>query len=207
MPRDKTASHDRIVKAAMAEFLEKGYQRASMKSVADTVGMTSAALYRHFSDKQDMFAALVQPAIDAMNIWVEHHMQMSWGALDDPDPSKMWDFNSELNDAQLILDVMYAQPDAFRLLLFRSTGTPFEGFLHRIIEENTDDMMEFVSFCKKRNYPTRDLSRDEMHMLVTAYTMAITEPLAHGYSRDTAEKYLRTIIEFFTPGWRMVTGL
>ena len=61
MPRDKTASHEKIVDAAMREFQEKGYEQASMKAVADAVGMTSAALYRHFENKQDMFASLVQP--------------------------------------------------------------------------------------------------------------------------------------------------
>ena len=59
MPRDKTASHEKIVEAAMREFQEKGFEQASMKAVADAVGMTSAALYRHFASKQDMFAALV----------------------------------------------------------------------------------------------------------------------------------------------------
>lgn len=43
MPRDKTASHEKIVDAAMREFQEKGYEQASMKAVADAVGMTSAA--------------------------------------------------------------------------------------------------------------------------------------------------------------------
>ena len=52
MPRDKTASHERIVAAAMREFLEKGFEQASMKAVADAVGMTSAALYRHFENSR-----------------------------------------------------------------------------------------------------------------------------------------------------------
>ena len=63
MPRDKTQAHEKIVKAAMHEFLTKGFEQASMKSIADAVGMTSAGLYRHFKDKQDMFAELVKPGI------------------------------------------------------------------------------------------------------------------------------------------------
>ena len=69
MPRDKTASHEKIIAAAMREFLEKGFEQASMKSVAEAVGLTSAALYRHFESKQDMFAALVQPAVDTLDAW------------------------------------------------------------------------------------------------------------------------------------------
>ena len=81
MPRDKTASHEKIVDAAMREFQEKGYEQASMKAVADAVGMTSAALYRHFENKQDMFAALVQPALDELESWKEKHIASSYDLL------------------------------------------------------------------------------------------------------------------------------
>ena len=71
----------KIVDAAMREFQEKGYEQASMKAVADAVGMTSAALYRHFENKQDMFAALVQPALDELESWKEKHIASSYDLL------------------------------------------------------------------------------------------------------------------------------
>ena len=81
MPRDKTASHARIVPAAKAEFLERGFQEASIRSIAARAGMTSAALYRHFRDKEDMFAALVEPAVQEMSTWLDGHMSRSRDAL------------------------------------------------------------------------------------------------------------------------------
>lgn len=207
MPRDKGESHEKIIAAAMREFQERGFQQASLKAVADSVGMTSAALYRHFKSKQDMFASLVQPAVDIVNTWIGSHIEQSESALKDFQSDMLWDFDSSLSDARMILDVMYTQPDTFRLLLFRSAGTPYENTLHNIIEEATTHMMEFVLMCRERGYPAKLLSRDEMHILVTAYLMALVEPLAHGYSKDAAEQYLRTMTEFFTPGWRMITGL
>lgn len=207
MPRDKTASHEKIVKAAMEEFLTRGYEQASMKAVADAVEMTSAALYRHFASKQDMFAALVQPALDALEAWTGEHEEMSFAMLDMVDPAQLWDFDGGMNDAGMVLDVAYRQPDVFRLLFFRSAGTPYENYVHDIIESATDQMMAFVMMCRQHGYPAKELSRSEMHMLVTTYTMAMLEPLEHGYSRDEAEKYLRMISDFFTPGWRMITGI
>lgn len=207
MPRDKTASHEKIVKAAMKEFLEKGYERASMKSVADEVGMTSAALYRHFANKQDMFAALVQPVVDAIQEWTRSHTQMSVEAVNVSEISQIWDFDSGISDARLVLDVLYDMPEVSVLLLFRSAGTPYESFLHDIVESSTDSMMSFVELCRNQGYPAKDMARDEMHMLVTAYTTAMVQPLEHGYSRQEAERYLRLMMEFFVPGWRMVTGL
>lgn len=207
MPRDKTASHEKIVTAAMQEFLEKGFEQASMKAVADAVGMTSAALYRHFVNKQDMFAALVQPAVDALYTWEKQHIASSYKVMEQNTAGCMWDFEDEYNDARMVLDVMYQQPEVFRLLLYRSEGTPYENFAHDMIEQATDRMMDFLRDCKEQGYPVRDVQRDEMHMLVSGYCAALLQPIEHGYDKADAERYLRTIIDFFTPGWQMITGL
>lgn len=207
MPRDKTFSHEKIVEAAMREFQEKGFEQASMKAVADAVGMTSAALYRHFAGKQDMFAALVQPAVDAMTAWREKHIASSYDILEQDSSEMMWDFNNEYNDARVILDVMYQQPEAFRLLICCAAGTPYENCVHDLIEQSTDEMMRFLQSCKVRGIAVREVQRDEMHMLVSAYSAALLQPIEHGYDRADAERYLKTIVDFFTPGWRMITGL
>lgn len=207
MPRDKTASHEKIVEAAMNEFQEKGFEQASMKAVADAVGMTSAALYRHFESKQDMFAALVQPAVDALAAWKDHHVAASYELLNLEDRSAIWDFGGETSDAGMVLDLMYRQPEVFRLLLFRSAGTPYESYFHNMVEESTDEMMRFLQFCKAKGVPVREIARDEMHMLVSAYCSALIQPIEHGYDKADAERYLKTIVDFFTPGWRLITGL
>lgn len=211
MPRDKTQSHEKILAAAMQEFLQKGFEGASMKDVADAVGMTSAALYRHFDDKQAMFTALVQPAADALAEWTKKHVDTSYSLLDGGDIKQitdaMWNFETQMSDVHMVLDVMYEQPDAFRLLLCCSAGTAFEGFLHDKVEEATDQMMEFLSHCIERGLRARDVKRDEMHMLVSAYFSALVQPIEHGYALSDAKRYLNTMQDFFTPGWRLILGL
>ncbi len=63
MPRDKTESHEKIIEAAVKEFMEYGFENASMRRIASEVGVTVGALYRHFPNKEEMFAALVEPTI------------------------------------------------------------------------------------------------------------------------------------------------
>lgn len=210
MPRDKTASHEKIIAAAMREFLEKGFEQASMKSVADAVGMTSAALYRHFASKQDMFVALVQPAVEALEVWKEKHVAASYDVLEQGSSETMWDMwdlEGESSDVSMVLNVMYQQPETFRLLLCCSAGTPYENYVHDMIEQSTDEMMHFLQVCLAQGIPAREIQRDEMHMLVSAYCAALVQPIEHGYDKADAERYLKTIVDFFTPGWRMITGL
>lgn len=207
MPKDKTKSHEKIVEVAMKEFLEKGYEKASMKDVAIKVGMTSAGLYRHFESKEDMFKKLVQPAIDSIEKWSEEHVSSSYQEMRSKETEDMWSLEGDNNDTRMILDVMYRNPNLFRLLLFKSQGTPYENYLHDFIESTTDRMMQFLKDSKKQGYKPQKISRNEMHMLVSAYTSALVQPIEHGYTKKEAEKYFKTVIEFFTPGWRKVTGL
>lgn len=51
-------THDRILKAAIDVFYEKGVERATLENIATSAGMTRGAIYWHFKNKLDLFAAL-----------------------------------------------------------------------------------------------------------------------------------------------------
>lgn len=64
---DNTSSHldqetwRQILTAAKELFLAKGYKGVSMKEIADTIQVTSAALYYHFpKGKEDLFTRMIQ---------------------------------------------------------------------------------------------------------------------------------------------------
>ena len=154
-----------------------------------------------------MFAALVQPAVDALEAWKQRHIASSYQVLEQDHPEIMWEYEGDLSDAGMVLDLMYQQPETFRLLLCRATGTPYEKYVHDLIEQSSDQMMLFLQSCKARGLPVREVRRDEMHMLVSAYCTALLQPIEHGCDKADAERYLRTMIDFFTPGWQLITGL
>ena len=78
MPRDKSASHIKIMAAAKAEFLEMGYENASMRSIGNRCQMTAAGIYRHCKDKEDLFYQLVSPAEERLE--KDLHSTMASGA-------------------------------------------------------------------------------------------------------------------------------
>lgn len=49
----------RILQVARAAFVERGYAAVSMQEIADAAGLTKAAIYYHFRDKQELFEAVV----------------------------------------------------------------------------------------------------------------------------------------------------
>lgn len=76
------------------------------------------------------------------------------------------------------------QPEVFRLLLCCSAGTPYESFAHDMVEQATDRMMDFLRDCKAQGYPAREMQRDEMHMLISGYCAALTNPSSMDMTRQ-----------------------
>lgn len=55
-----------IIEAAAAVFSERGYHAASMEEIAAAVGITAAALYRHFPNKYALFAEVADLMVDGL---------------------------------------------------------------------------------------------------------------------------------------------
>ncbi|WP_367714334.1 helix-turn-helix domain-containing protein (plasmid) [Nitratireductor sp. GISD-1A_MAKvit] len=73
MPRDATATRNRIVKTASRLFYGKGIRAVSMDAVAERTGVTKKTLYYHFRSKDDLVTAYLasrdQPNIDLFAKW------------------------------------------------------------------------------------------------------------------------------------------
>ena len=54
MPRDKTVTYEKIIRCMKEEFLAFGYAKASLNRVSAKVGITTAGLYKHFKNKEDL---------------------------------------------------------------------------------------------------------------------------------------------------------
>jgi AcrR family transcriptional regulator len=56
-PKTKS-TRERILDVALDLFIEKGYDKTSLREIAEPLGFTKAALYYHFASKEDILMAL-----------------------------------------------------------------------------------------------------------------------------------------------------
>lgn len=59
--------HAKILCEAARLFVAKGYNGISMREIAEALGVTKAALYYHFKDKQDLILAIFNDYLDEMD--------------------------------------------------------------------------------------------------------------------------------------------
>ncbi len=203
MPRDKSLSHEKVKQAIKEEFLEKGYENASIRSIGARAGMTSAGLYRHYVDKEAMFNAMVDPLIDSIKGWTRKHTSKKYNLMDGGAKNEEL-FGETFID--MIKEVILPKRDEFILLISRSGGTKYENFLHDYVEDNQKQFSEAIRYLKENGYPARELCEEELHMLLSAYLTACFEPIIHDYDDAKIEQYLNTVQEFFMPGWLRIMG-
>jgi len=78
-PKD---TRERILDVATDLFIEIGYDKTSLREIAERVGVTKAALYYHFESKEAIFRTLLQPVLDlqyeVVKLIPEHPSPEDW---------------------------------------------------------------------------------------------------------------------------------
>ena len=201
MPRDKTASYERIVAAAKKEFMECGCQKASMRQIGSRAGLTAAGIYRHCRNKEDLFEQIVSSAVEDPDQWMEQQIMESYVFLS-RESENLW----KTTWVDMMRDLIYPRMDEYRLLLTRAQGTRYENFLHDLVASNQQHMLVAFDTLKAQGRPVREVTDRQLHLLLSGYITAIFEPVIHNYSLEEALQCLDTLEAFFIPGWKQIMG-
>ena len=204
MPKDKSETYHRIIPAAKKEFMEKGFERASLRSIASEAGISAAGLYRHFSNKEAMFDALLQPLFEQIDMESEKHKRVDYELLEANELDRMW---QEQGDSSLFLQLLYTYYDEFKLLLCHAQGTRHEDFIHDFVTMKEKESFDYLNEARRKGIPVNDILPKELHLLLSAYYTAVFEVIVHNFTRDEAEHYFKTLIKCFYPGFKEVLGL
>jgi len=204
MPRNKTESHAKIMEAAKAEFLEFGFMDASMRRIAGNAGITAPALYKHFPGKEDMFAALVDPAIDGyMELY--HEVENDYNEeLKNMDKDNLWTGQKETVRG---MTYIYDHFDEFKLIICRSQGTKYESFTHRMANLEEEVTQRYMKDLAKSGIKVKKVNKKELHLLVTTNVEAMFQPVIHDFSRKEALHFAETLDTFYLPAWKVLFGL
>lgn len=130
-PSPRPASRrDQILDAAMTCFASAGFRGTTTREIASRVGLTEAALYRHFPSKEALYAAIIARKIEAPDLTA--HLEAA--ASDGDDRAVLGGL------AHTLVQRVEADPAFLRILLFtalegHSLAEPFFAARVRSIRE------------------------------------------------------------------------
>ena len=117
--KPKGEGHERraeILAAAERIFVEHGYEGATIRKIADEVGLSSTALYMHFADKAAILHEICREAFEALNA-------ANAAIIDQTTPPKL----RLRKMLTAYVDFGFANPNAYRLIYLTRPVEAREG--------------------------------------------------------------------------------
>ena len=194
-----------ILSAGKKEFLEKGFQKASMRSIASSLAVTTGAIYRYYTDKEAIFEALVEePAkelADRYRASQQKFAEMSLkeqleGLPDVADHEYVW-----------MVDYVYDHFDAFKLIVCCSAGTRYEHYLDVLTEIEVNSSIVLMEKMKEAGYQPEELDENLIHMVASSMFNGMFETVRYDMPREKAISYMNSLREFYSAGWFRLLGI
>jgi len=199
------ATKDKILQSAKAEFLEKGFTAASLRTIAANAGLTTGAMYRHFKDKDALFCALVDDTIENTLALIKNGGIESHENLEDPVNGPHADDEKQMMIK--FIDYIYENLDAFTLLLTKAAGSTHEKFLEEVCDIYTENVLQTVNWMKQKFNVTKPIDDMSIHILASATVNAFAETVLHKMEKQEALIFISNIQEFFHFGFMHMLGL
>lgn len=201
---DEQTTLARIHQAAAAEFMEKGFQGASLRQIVKNAGVTTGAFYGYFSSKEALFASIVEPhAAAVMGRFMT--AQTEFAAL--PGEEQPAHMGKESGDCLAwMIDYMYDNYGPFKLLICRSDGTPYESFVHNMVEVEVEYTFRYMDVLRSLGHDVPELDKELCHMIASGMFDGVFEVLRHDMPKDRAKKFIAQLQEFHTAGWMKIMG-
>jgi AcrR family transcriptional regulator len=201
-PKDSPDTHNRILQAGKTEFLEHGFAGASLRVIAKSAGVTTGAIYGYYPDKQALYNALVKEPAAFLKQSIANS-QDDFAAM--PAEFQMHDMYSFSTAAlQQFFDFIYANLDAFKLIVLCSSGTDYENYIESLVEIESENTVRFMEAMRAAGFVVVEISANLSHVLASAYFQAIFEAVAHDMPRQEADEYVVGLTKFFHAGWEAI---
>ncbi len=124
MQIQKEEVKNKIIEAAVEEFLVCGYQQSSMRNIAEQAGITVGNIYSYFSGKEDLFECILESTIQELRslifIDISGHSPVSTSSI--------------AYITQSIKKVFLGNRSQFLILMNGSTGSKYENTKGEVIK-------------------------------------------------------------------------
>ena len=205
MRRKNELAVDRILECAKEEFMEKGFEGASMRTIAERAGYTTGMVYARFVDKSQLFKELVEESADKLF----NYFSNSEDEFAQLPPQNQYNEMHTYVESKVdeMIDIIYDNLDAFKLIVCKSAGSGYEYYIDKMIEIETANTVRFIDALNAAGIKLNEVRADLSHMLSSAMFNGIFEVVAHDLPREEARGYIKQVQDFFNSGWDRLLGL
>ena len=168
----------------MAEFLDKGFQGASLRQIVKNAGVTTGAFYGYFPARRPCSPLSWSPMPPP-----------SWGSSWRPRPPSPSCLRSSsrstwawsllaVSTGWWITSVAHREP--VKLLLCCAEGTSYEHFVHNMVEAEVEYTQRYMEVLRRLGRDIPVLDKSLCHIIASGMFNGIFEIVVHDMPRDQA---------------------
>ena len=204
MGESEKSTLEMIHTASKAEFMEKGFQAASLRNIVKTTGVTTGAFYGYYYSKEELFAALVDPAYEYMMSRYRQAHESFENLPMEKQPEQMGKMSAEcMND---LLAYSFEHMDEFYLILKCSEGTKYAGMIDDMVELEVESTHKYYNVLEQLGASVPKIDERLEHIMATGMINAFFEMVLHKMPFEDAKVFLQQLNDFYTAGWMKIMG-
>ncbi|MBO5469914.1 MAG: TetR/AcrR family transcriptional regulator [Lachnospiraceae bacterium] len=198
--KDERETKDKLLISAKQEFLEKGYQKASLRNICKNAGVTTGALYFFFQDKEDLFASIVQPSLDRIIAMLSQHTKQELMELQEHPDAQEDNMQDDIVASKAILDVLYGDYDNILLILTKSQGSRYEHCVDEFVDM-LQQSYRVLSAEQARRMGVKSPDDYTLHWVSHIQIDAFVQLILHEPDKVKALEHLDSILRYLLAGW------
>jgi AcrR family transcriptional regulator len=186
---------DLLIEAAKKEFLEKGYNKASLRKICADAGVTTGALYFFFKNKEELFAEIVDGPLKGLKELVFDHFRQDTEYMSGLETLKEIRLDHS-DESDMFIEYIYRYRDSFMLILNSSENTVYENCVDEFVEMLEKSVPAMMSGMTGYTYDEY-MSHWMAHLTIDAFINVIK----HEKKKEAAKKRMRPILNYLVKGW------
>jgi AcrR family transcriptional regulator len=192
----KDEIRQRIIDVAREEFIDKGFEKASIRTIAAKAKTAKSNLYNYFKDKDDLFRAVLEPTTGEIRNGLEMAKQYNM-----PKDAEDYTFLSQQLVIDAIINFIAQHVPEVKILLFKAQGSSLENFKYELLDAFTYNMILWTKSIHSKN----SVSRLIIRTVCGFYLNMIEQIMLSPPPTDTEmAKYMKEISVFVYNGWKSV---
>lgn len=190
-------SREKLIVCAKKEFMEKGFEKASLRAICSAAGLTTGAIYFFFKDKNGLFGVVIDEPLKKVITAIEQHFSEDM-------ETDIADFQHTSGDhddfAEQMIEALYADRDAMIIMLEKASGSSYDGIVDRFV-----GMIEKYNYALAKNYlaafPDKRINEYMLHWFSHVQINAFVHLITHVEEKERAVKEIKPVMDMLVETW------
>lgn len=194
-------TRERILRVSRKLFFKDGFQETSIRKIAKESDVSSGALYKHFSSKEDILDCIIAP-----------YVEDCWNKCDE----LLYEFETNLMNAKTAKEIktlvnhegasdlfkyMKKDVEIWRFVFCNSAGTKYEHFFDEFMQYEVDVALKILGkFDPEKNY-LKVASDTEIYFFIKGFYNMGLSVFDSRFDDEKRVNFFKIIEEMYQSFW------